>query len=186
MKTQTLLVRVALLLSLVWACSGCSSLPAARSEVNPQARFADYKTFAVLPPSAPSDRIDKGDYVRLSGPMREHLESRLQARGLRMVSTESADLVFELVGSVTPELTFTPGPTRAAYRWGWPTQYPLHGYYTRSTIIETADRGVLSVIAYDYRDKSVVWTAWMDGRYLPGVKVETVYQALDALIAKMP
>lgn len=170
----------------VFVFSGCQSLPKAQSEASPQARFAEYQTFAVLPPGLPADRVDKGDYVRLGGTLRLHLEQQLLARGLKLASPDVADVVFEVVGTVTTDVNYMPGPSRADYRWGWSTRYPLYGYYARPTYIESVDRGVLSVIAYDHRAKAVVWAAWMEGRYAPGAKVETVNQALDALIAQFP
>jgi hypothetical protein len=166
--------------------SGCQSLPRPQSETSPSARFAEYETFAVLPPGLPPDRVDKGDYVRLGGALRLHLEQQLQARGLELASPEVADVVFELVGRVTTEVSYLPGSSLADYRWGWSTRYPLYGYYVRPTWIETSDRGVLSVIASDRKARAVVWAAWMEGHYAPGAKVETVTAALDALLAQLP
>lgn len=186
MKTPRVVTRAVILLGLLVAFSGCQSLPQAQSERSPQARFAEYKTFAVLPPGGGNSRVDPADRVRLSGPLRMHLETTLQRRGLVLAAPDAADVVFEIIGSVSTEIDYKPAPASAGYRWGWSSRYPLYTYYTRGSIVEAHDRGVLSVIAYDHRAKAVVWAGWMEGRYQPGAGIDQVTQALDALVAQFP
>lgn len=180
--------RLPLLIAMTALLAGCQSLPTAQSEVSAQARFDTYRTFAVLAPSPRADRITAGDHVRLSGPMRLHLEQRLGERGLVPASPDVADLVFEIVGVVTPEISFFPSAFGREVYYGARTmgRYPLSGFYANQPIVVTTDRGVLSVIAYSPRQREIVWAAWMEGEYRPGEKVDTVKTALDALLAQLP
>jgi hypothetical protein len=182
--SRTLLVLLSL--ALLATLPGCQSLPQPQSEVSPQARFAEYRTFAVLPPRGRNDQVDPRDLVRLAGPMRAHLEAQIQARGLLPAPPDKADVVFELIGSVSTELSLHPWPDRMNYRWGWAPRYPLYGYYGRGGTIDVEKRGILSVVAYDRAASAVVWASWMEGTYYRGEKVETVTAALDALLATLP
>jgi hypothetical protein len=170
--------------------SGCQtgSVPRVQTERSPTADFSAYRTFAVLPPSGGVSTVPPSEQMRLGGPMRSHLEARLLERGLKAVPTDQADIVFELVGTVTPEITLYPSPMgMEIYRRGpFLSRYPLGYYYSTGTMVATTDRGMLSLMAYNSREKSAVWAAWVEGNYAPGVKLETVTATLDAMLATLP
>lgn len=186
MKTSTILSLG--LISIVVLAAGCATTASkVQSETNPAGNFAGYRTFAVVAPAGSIAGAHPSDYLRLSGPMREHLRSSLRARGLAEVEASGADLVFEMVGSITPEVTFVPEYTYVGRSWGpWSRRYPFSDLYVTQTTARMSETGTLSIVAHDRKIKQAVWVGWLTGSYRPGLEISIVTAAIDRILETLP
>lgn len=169
---------------------GCASGPEIRADANPEANFAQYRTFAFLDPLA----TDKAGYSSiLTSYLKQAVRRELESRGYVYAET-SPDLRtnFYFNAQEKQYVSTTPSASpyfgyRAGYYdpWaGWGAMYStpdVHTYYRTE--------GTLTIDLIDTGKRQLVWQGSASGtiddkvRANPGAAVDTV---VNLIFAKYP
>ncbi|HET7874287.1 MAG TPA: DUF4136 domain-containing protein [Methylomirabilota bacterium] len=155
--------------------AGCASAPQFRTDFDPRADFAAYRTFAWMPAPA-------GGYADLLAipSVRERVEravgARLKERGLTpMPSGGNPDLIVRYFVTVQERERIAPAPAAAGpYPSTWTG--PWTGI-SREALVYSSRAGTLIVELVDARDRRVVWRAAIEGE---GLSDEDVAQVVGA------
>ncbi len=139
-----------LLLALLLAA--CASTPTVSSDVDPQARFDQYRTYRWI-------QAPQGMSPLLQQRIVEGVNGQLAARGWR----ESADADVAIAAHVATQQrqdvdTFYNGPTYAG--WGWHGPWAVGSV---STSVRTYEVGTLVVDLFDTRTRQAVWRGTAKG-----------------------
>lgn len=178
------LPRVLLSLTLLVGLAGCASLPTPEAHLQPGANLAKYKTFA-LAEAQPGRFRDPEVALRWSSLLRNHLAGQMEQMGLRRVPAAEADLLIDLVATISTEVYVRPEYFYAERRISrWYARFPMQRMESLTT--ETADIGTLAVFAIDRAKDEPVWAGWLRGDYDQNPKQETVITALNSIVNQWP
>jgi len=157
--------------------------PPVNGEFKAGTRFADYKTFALMPLPHKTPADDPGMMLRLAEPAREAVISEMTAKGLSQAPPDKADLAVNLKGRSLPRIEVTD----LGYTYPVMTRY---GTYTvvqnPSPSVSTYIERTLIIEMLDNRSKEVVWVGWMKKDTSSKVTPEQLREAIHKILEKYP
>ena len=164
---------------------GCATTPKVQSEHDNSAKFARYKTIAVLEPRASGSATDPGTVMRLTQPALQAVREAMTAKGLTEAPREKADCAVRVVGQSVSSVQVTD--------WGY-NSYPYGvrragwGYspgYSNIDVREITER-TLSVEIFDNASKNQVWVGWSQHSGSGQVDPEKLKEAIRNVLAQFP
>ncbi len=157
---------------------GCASGPEIRTDTNPAASFAGYKTFGFFSPLATdSEGYETVLSARLKSATRRAMESRGYA-----YSEASPDLLVNFYANVEDKQEIRTAPFAIGY-YGY--RRGLYGGFNTPDV-ETVNykQGTLSIDLVDPSQKMLVWQATAEGRVSREARTNPG-PAIDAVVAEM-
>lgn len=153
------------LLVLTLAAAGCSGVDV-RSDYEPATDFAAYRTYAWLP-QTPTAQVDE----LVIGRIQRAVDAALDAKGLRPVSADEADLMVNQSVSVTEKLRVSD---------------PYYSYEP----YELYREGTLVIDLVDAETRQLVWRGTGQTRLAelktPEEREERVRRVVEAILARFP
>ncbi len=156
----------------------CASGPTIRSEVDPSADLASYRTFTFLEPFG----LDRDGFRTPIGTMvRDAVQHELLRRGLQPVA-EGGDLLVNAGGNIVDKQRVDTYPTTGYYGY-------RHGYYGGwsgypDVVVTNYREGSLTIDLVDRARKQMVWTATAVGK-VRDVDQETRKQNITNVVAEI-
>jgi hypothetical protein len=177
--------RSACALLLAWFIVGCAGVRA-RSDFDPDARFAAYRSFVWL--DAEQGTLAGGAGTEGADPLlerriREAIDSHLEARGFRRVDDlAEADFVVSFTLDSREKIRIQSGPSIGG---------PYFGYgiwYAGSSLTATSyTEGTLAIDVFDGRSQLAVWHGWASKRIDESAnRADLVEAVVAAILAKFP
>lgn len=135
--------------------AACATGPRVSTDFDPQADFADYRSFAFFEPLALESR---GYSTLLSESLKDEARRQMQARGF-VYDPAAPDLRVNLNAHVEEKTDVVSVPH---LDWGWYFSYrarayvavPMHGFRTQ---VQRYRQGTVNVDLVDAREKRLVW-----------------------------
>lgn len=170
--------------------TGCASAPDVWTSYDRAADFTQYKTFAFYSPLG-TDR--RGYQSIVSVELKADTQRELEARGLRLVTTDP-QLLVNFNAALNNKLQVESTPASAAalrggyygYRASMYTTFPM---YTDQTTVSQYKEGTLNIDVVDAARKQLVWEGVVKGsmssddlKDMPG----SIKKAVTAAFAKYP
>jgi len=179
------------LLILAVALSACETPIQGHYEINREAPFDRYATFAWItsdPLVRPAVGVVPGEQVRVSpimeGVLREAVDRNLLTRGYsKRADPQSADLIVSFSVGARDKIQVTSYPSHAGYRYGaWGGGW--------QSDVRTYTEGVLAIDVFDARARRAVWHGWATKRLGSSTdqakRTATLNEAVDAILAEFP
>lgn len=182
MRIHTRWPRRTALAALALTLVACATTPEIRREVNPNADFGSYKTFAYFSPLA----TDQSGYESmLTGHLKAVTRRMLESKGY-VYRESNPDLLVNFFANVQEKQEIRSVPTAGyyGYRRGY---YGGFGWSSVETI--TYREGTLTVDLVDARRKILAWQGTAEGtvsgeaRKNPGAAIDTV---VSQMMAELP
>ncbi len=163
--------RVILFLLLAALLTSCSSV-VVKSDFDPEANFAEYKTFDFLPhPVKP--RANPFNQKRIEAA----IEQTLIARGFQKLESGSPDLLVAYHANVKDKIDVD----TYGYRYG---RYGRRvGTYTT---VREYQQGTLVIDFVDANSKELVWRGWAKGEVNDSVSKEKIDDTVAKILNKYP
>ena len=171
---------------LMLSLANCASTPPrVSSEYNAEVNIANYKTFAVLQPSASGTAADPGAAMRLTQPAMQAVRDSMTAKGFTEAPREKADFVVRVRGQSVTNVEVTD--------WGYHS-YPYGvrragwGYspgFSQVDVRQTTDR-TLIVEIYDNASKNEAWVGWANYSGNSPIEPEALKEAIRNVLARFP
>ncbi len=156
----------------------CTSGPAIRSDTNPTANFAAYRTFAFFSPLA----TDKAGYETVfTGRLKDSTRRAMESKGYAY-SESAPDLLVNFYANVEDKQEIRSTPVSAGY-YGY--RRGLYGGIS-TTDIQTVNykQGTLTIDLVDARQKVLAWQATAEGRVSKEAR-KNPGPAIDAVVSEM-
>jgi len=171
------------MLALAGLLPACSTAPKVHVQPKAGADYTLYHTFALLPLPASAPANDPGLILRIAEPARQEAREALLAKGFTEVERTQADITVNLRGYSLPKVEVTDwGYSRTAYtRYGRPL--PVH---VGQLDVRTTEERTLTLEVFDNRSRELVWVGWSRRTASGPVKVETLQEAIRAILAQFP
>ena len=171
---------VVAVVALVLLLAACATGPRITSEVDPQADFASYRTFAFYSPLA----LEKDGYATpTSERIKAATRAQMESRGY-VYSAEQADLLVNINGNVQErtDVTTMPSMDYAHYY-----SYRARGYvsvpvWRDETYVSQYTEGTLNIDVIDRAQNRMVWEGIAVGR-VSKMKPEARAARIDATVA---
>ena len=171
---------VVAVVALVLLLAACATGPRITSEVDPQADFASYRTFAFYSPLA----LEKDGYATpTSERIKAATRAQMESRGY-VYSAEQADLLVNINGNVQErtDVTTMPSMDYAHYY-----SYRARGYvsvpvWRDETYVSQYTEGTLNIDVIDRAQNRMVWEGIAVGR-VGKMKPEARAARIDATVA---
>ena len=171
---------VVAVVALVLLLAACATGPRITSEVDPQADFASYRTFAFYSPLA----LEKEGYATpTSERIKAATRAQMESRGY-VYSAEQADLLVNINGNVQErtDVTTMPSMDYAHYY-----SYRARGYvsvpvWRDETHVSQYTEGTLNIDVVDRAQNKMVWEGVAVGRVSKNVKPEERAVRIDAAV----
>ncbi len=185
--TRKFLVRIAAALAMVALVAACATGPRVRTDADPNANFAQYKTWDWYSPIAMEQH---GYSTWMSDRIKADIEREMQARGY-VRAAANPDLKVNFQAAVA-ERTAVQTIPRTDYAWLW--SYRARSYvavpvWYDETQVSRYTEGTLTVDLVDARNNRLVWTGDAIGRVLARDAAERaaqIDQAVAAIFARYP
>jgi hypothetical protein len=186
------MARRTMLALLAIALGACQMPIQAHHDVDRNARFERYETFAWVTERSmiESSTATSGGGVPVSpllDPLvRRAVERNLVAKGYRQVADPgAADLAIAFSVGARDRIDVDSFPARAGYRYG-----PYGSGPGWSSDVQRYTEGVLAIDVFDRVSKGAVWHGWatrrLYGPLQPEERVEVVEETVDAILASFP
>ena len=147
------------LIAICFAIAGCQTGSRVQSEFDPEANFADYTQFAILPLPDTIPGANPGTMIRLRDPAIETIREVMAEKGYTEVEQDQADFGIYLRGEIQPKVKVTDwgysGYT--ASRWGSIAPY-------QQIQVDQYNEGALILEIYGAKSKELEWVGWVKGR----------------------
>ncbi len=172
--------RFVLCLTLACCVAACTSGPKVRTDADPTANLASYKTFAFFEELA----TDKSSYsTMITSRLKDATRRELKRRGYEEVTNDPQLLVnFNTNVETRTQVQSTPAPASFyGYRAG---MYGAWGGYPADIHTTHYQEGTLVIDLVDAGKRQLVWQAVAQGR-LSKKAIENPAASIDALIAEM-
>lgn len=168
--------------------AGCAITPSIRTDLDPSARFSDYRTYG-FPAETGTDRA--GYSTLITGHFKRAVSQAMESRGYRFAA-ENPDLLVNFFASSTerteiqsrPQITL--GAGYYSYRLGLYSEWPLYGRDVSTTHYKV---GTASIDVVDAARKQLIWEGRAEGRLTdrmlddPGPAID---KAVADIFAKYP
>lgn len=176
-----------LILTFVALMGACTTVPKVKSQYDPQADFADVKTFAVLPMPTQITGADPGAMVEIAGPAKQAIISSLEAKGYTQAPEATADILVNMHGELLPRTqVIDTGYVPNYYGDPWLNTYP----YGSQQIVRNYEQGTLAIeISKDTGgQRDLEWVGWTTQKRAPGAKinVDSVVSGIHEILADFP
>jgi hypothetical protein len=150
----------ALLLVAAAIAGGCASRPQVRTDHDPSANLADYKTFAFFEKLS----TDQSSYTTvLTTRLKSSTQRELERRGLSMVTT-NPQLLVNFNVNIQDRADVESAPAAAGY-YGYRTgMYGMWGSYPQDVHTTHYQQGTLAIDLVDAARRQLVWQGVAEGR----------------------
>lgn len=169
-----------LLLAAILSLGACASGPLVRTDADPTADFAQYRTWSFYQPNG-MDRDTYGSWV--SDRVREQIRAAMAARGYRYAA-EGGDLQVNFYVDVRERTDVWSVPrsdTQWIYSYGTRTFIPISVWY-EEPVVGTYRERTLTVDLVDGRRNRLVWTGAASAPERRSRTAEQKLAAVDAAI----
>lgn len=185
--TRKFLLRLGAALAMVALLAACATGPRVRTDADPSANFAQYKTWDWYSPIAMEEH---GYSTWMSERVKADIERELNARGY-VRAAANPDLKVNFQAAVAERTAVQTYP-RSDIAWLW--NYRARSYvavpvWYDQTEVSRYTEGTLTVDLVDARSNRLVWTGDAIGRVLardPAQRAAQIDQSIAAIFARYP
>lgn len=186
MNLPRLFPKFALML-LVALLAGCASTPRVSSDMDPQADFSRYRTFAFYSPLAVES---KGYATPASGIMRAAARREMESRGY-VYDERAPDLLVNINAflSERQDVYSVPEMQYGMYYSYRANAYFAVPYWTERASVRRYTEGTLNIDLVDAAGKRLVWEGVAVGRMArlqPAERAERIHQTIAEIFARYP
>ena len=175
---KNLLIAVAVLL-----LAACAKTPDV--DYDKSVDFSNYKTFAWMPQATLKNAGNYQISPLMEQRVREAVNTQLQAQGMAMADTSTADVLLNYHASVDTKIDVDTVNVGYSARWN----YWGMGYNTQTTTREY-DVGTLILDVIDRQSNQLVWRGAREGRLIkkqsPEQRTEAVNKAVATILSGFP
>lgn len=173
----------ALLLVSSFLLAGCSSGPDIRADYDPDANFAEFRTYNFFDPLS----IENPDYSTIHGQIfRDAISREMESRGY--IKSDNPDLLLNVSARLQDKTRVTthtdPAPGYYGYRRGRYGAWGGYGYST-STHVSEYTEGTVNVDMVDAGANRLVWESVGVGRLKKDRSSEELREDINSAIASM-
>ena len=185
--TRTLFLRLGAALAIVALLAACATGPRVRTDADPNANFAQYRTWDWYSPIAMEQH---GYSTWMSERVKADIEREMTARGYRRATT-SPDLRVNFQAAVAERTAVSTMP-RSDVTWLWSYRartYVAVPVWYDQTQVSRYTEGTLTVDLVDARSNRLVWTGDAIGRVMardPAQRAAQIDQSVAAIFARYP
>ena len=174
-------VACALLAAAVLGLSACATTPLVRTDYDPTADFAQYRTWGFYQPVA----MEQAGYSSwISERIRDDVRREMEARGYRYAA-EGADLLVNFQGVIEDKTAVWQMP-RSDVEWFYSYRhrsYVAVPVWYDETQVSQYRQGTLTVDLVDGKRNRMVWTGSANAPLTPGGKPEQRLAGIDRTVA---
>lgn len=175
------LLACALLAAATLGLSACATGPLVRTDYDPTADFALYRTWGFYQPVA----MEQAGYSSwISERVRDDVRREMEARGYRYVA-EGADLLVNFQGVIEDKTAVWQMP-RSDVEWFYSYRhrsYVAVPLWYDETLVRQYREGTLTVDLVDGKRNRMVWTGSASAPLMPGSKPEKRMAGIDRTVA---
>ena len=185
--TRKFFLRLGAALGLVALVAACATGPRVRTDADPNANFAQYRTWDWYAPIAMEQH---GYSTWLSDRIKADIEREMAARGYRR-ATPNPDLRINFQAAVNERTSVHTMP-RSDVTWLWSYRartYVAVPVWYDQTQVSRYTEGTLTIDLVDARSNRLVWTGDAIGRVLarePAQRAAQIDQSIAAIFARYP
>lgn len=185
--TRKFFLRLGAALGLVALVAACATGPRVRTDADPNANFAQYRTWDWYAPIAMEQH---GYSTWLSDRIKADIEREMAARGYRR-ATANPDLRINFQAAVNERTSVHTMP-RSDVTWLWSYRartYVAVPVWYDQTQVSRYTEGTLTIDLVDARSNRLVWTGDAIGRVLarePAQRAAQIDQSIAAIFARYP
>src|SRR5262245_41001973 len=156
-----------------------------KTDFKPDAPFASYRSFAIIPLPQTGPPQDPGLMLRLARPATDAINASLTAKGLQSVEREKADIAVNLRGASIPKVDVT--------NWGYHGGF-VYGPYGRATYIgspagvevRSYNERTITIEIYENRSHDLVWTGSLTEQSSSRITPEKLKDDIHRILEKFP
>ena len=156
-----------------------------KTDFKPDAPFASYRSFSIIPLPQTGPPQDPGLMLRLGRPATDAITAALTAKSYQLVQRENADFAVNLRGASIPKVDVT--------NWGYHGSF-VYGPYGRATYIggpagtqvRNYNERTITIEIFENRSHDLVWTGSLTEQSSRRITPEKLKEDIHRILEKFP